>query len=270
MTVTVEEVIEDYERYLRASGWSARTVKARLIMGRRCLREFGLALDRADVETVLSRPTKKGDAPSPWTQATYFSALKSWCGFLVLVGFTDSDPTADMSRPRGSKDLPRPLTDAQVEQIKAAATPRVRDWVVLMLASGMRCHEVAKLRGEDVQPDKIHVVGKGRKAASIPTNPAVWEVAQRYPRAGYWFPGHDDGHVSSQRITNEMTALFRSLGIDGSSHRLRHTFATRLLRGGENLRVVQRAMRHESLATTQIYTEVVDDELVSAVTRLAV
>ena len=44
MTVTVEEVIDDYERYLRASGWSARTVKARLIMGRRCLREFGQTL----------------------------------------------------------------------------------------------------------------------------------------------------------------------------------------------------------------------------------
>jgi site-specific recombinase XerD len=263
-------ILTEYERYLRASGWSPDTVRLRMNMGMRCWEAFGLDIDRADVETVLSQDTRRGRPPSMWTQATYFSCIKSWCKFLIMAGYITEDPTEDMPRPRGSKDLPRPLTDAQVERVKAAASGKLLDWILIMLATGMRVHEVAKLRGEDVQPDYIHVVGKGRKTASIPTHDVVWSMASRYPATGYWFPGGDDGHVGAQHITTEMTALFKSLGIDGSSHRLRHTFATRMLRDGQNLRVVQRAMRHESLATTQIYTEVVDDELVSAVTGMRI
>jgi site-specific recombinase XerD len=263
-------ILTEYERYLRASGWSPDTVRLRMNLATRCFADYGLEIDRVDVETILSEPTIRGKPPSMWTQATYFSCIRSWCKFLTSVGYIDEDPTEDMPRPRGSKDLPRPLTDAQVERVKAGATGLLYDWVILMLATGMRVHEVAKIRGEDVQPDYIHVIGKGRKPAHIPTHEAVWEMSRRYPTNGFWFPGGDHGHVGSRHITNEMTALFKSLGIEGSSHRLRHTFATRMLKDGHNLRVVQRAMRHESLATTQIYTAVLDDELVSAVTGMRI
>lgn len=265
-----DQVLGEYERYLKASGWSPRTVKLRMGMARRCWDRFELEIERADIEEILSEPVRGGRAPSRWTQATYFSCMKSWCTFLVAVGYIEEDPTDDMQRPKGPKNLPRPLTDSQVERVKEAASGVLLDWVVLMLATGMRVHEVAKIRGEHVEADYIYVLGKGAKDGQIPTNPVVWAMAQRYPRVGFWFPGREEGHIFSRHITSEMTELFRSLGIEGSSHRLRHTFATRLLRSGENLRVVQRAMRHESLATTQIYTEVVDDELVNAVTRLAV
>ena len=129
---------------------------------------------------------------------------------------------------------------------------------------------MAKIRGEDVRQDDLYVLGKGRKSATLPTHPVVWSLAQEYPRAGYWFPhqripGHPVGPVS---VSRQVTQLFGPLGIEGSSHRCRHTFATNLLRNGVNIRIVQTLMRHDSLATTAAYLHVTDSEQTLAIASL--
>jgi site-specific recombinase XerD len=144
----------------------------------------------------------------------------------------------------------------------------VRDWIVLALLAGLRVHEIAKIRGEDVSRDGIYVKGKGGVEAVLPIHPDLWAMAQRYPRRGWWFPSHMGGHVEGDTISAHVSALFGPLGIDGSTHRLRHVYGTRLLRSGVHVRRVQRLMRHGSLETTALYTAVDEDELQAAINLL--
>lgn len=261
-------IMREYERYLQACNRSGRTVKLRLGIARRCLRTWGLAITREAIEGLLATD-EQGRERARWTRVTYYWSIHDFCEFLVVAGYIGDNPAEHVEKPRSDKGLPRPLTNEEVARIRAACSGRLLDVVTIMLVTGLRVHEVAKLRGEDVQEDSVYVLGKGHHEAFIPTHPDLWEIAQRYPRRGYWFPGGHNGHVAGQSLTSEVTALFRSLGIEGSSHRLRHTFGTRLLRQGENLRTVQRLMRHKTLATTEIYTQVLDDELRAAITRLS-
>lgn len=149
------------------------------------------------------------------------------------------------------------------------AEGRVRAYVMLALYAGLRAHEIAKIRGEDVTQQAIYVEGKGGQRAMIPTHPALWTLARAHPQTGWWFPSHSAcGHVTTEAVTAGVTRLFRSLGIAGSVHRCRHTYATRLLRGGANVRVVQTLMRHQSLTSTEVYTAVDDDERARAIASL--
>jgi integrase/recombinase XerD len=104
----------------------------------------------------------------------------------------------------------------------------------------------------------------------LPTHPELWQIAQNYPRRGYWFPSEKApaGHIDPGTVTRRVTMHFRSLDIDGSSHRNRHGYGTFLLRGGANLRVVQELMRHSSLQTTALYLGVNEDEKVAAIRSL--
>jgi integrase/recombinase XerD len=93
-------------------------------------------------------------------------------------------------------------------------------------------------------------------------------MAQRYPRYGYWFPGNQAGHIRPQQVSMTVGRLFHSIGIEGSIHRCRHVFGTRLLRSGVNIRTVQKLMRHANLDTTANYTAVDEDELRAAIDLL--
>lgn len=208
---------------------------------------------------------------SAWTRETYFSHLRSLFDWLRITGQRADDPTRDMRRPSAPRGKPRPLSPGQVRQVLDAATGDLRTWFLLGMLAGLRAHEIAKLRGEDVTESGLYVVGKGGQGAMLPTHSDLWALAQSYPRVGWWFPSPRaaSGHVHAKQVTNKTTALFGSLGIEGSSHRARHTFGTNLLRGGANIRVVQELMRHASLATTQGYLDVDDDERRAAIDGLA-
>jgi len=178
---------------------------------------------------------------------------------------------ARMRHPKPGKSVPRPLTPAQVATVLSAATnPNLHAWLTLGLYAGLRAHEIAKIRGEDVDEDQLWVLGKGGEGAFVPTHPAVWVLAQTMPRAGWWFPTRSSlEHVRATGVSTMTTRLFAANGIEGSIHRCRHTFATELLRAGVNIRVVQELMRHKSLASTMLYTEVTRLEKLDGIMRLA-
>lgn len=206
-----------------------------------------------------------------WTRVTYFSHLRSLCEWLHKSGRRGDDPTAEMRRPKEPKRRPRPFADEEVDAILGAASGPEIAWCHLGLYAGFRVFESAKIRGEHVTQSGLTVIGKGNKEVVLPTHPKLWEIAQAYPRHGYWFPSKRSrsGHANSSAISTRVTALCASVGIDGSTHRFRHTFGTRLLRAGVNIRVVQELMRHESLATTAGYLAVDDSERTAAVQLLA-
>jgi integrase/recombinase XerD len=255
-----------YEKWLQLCDRSPRTIRARASLARGRLAEWGIGGMTADnIFEWLGR-----EGLSRWTRATYYANLKDFCEFLMVGGYLDASPMDDdlVRKPKRPKSLPRPLSEEEVDRVLAVAKGRERDWIMLALLAGLRVHEIAKIRGEEISPDGIYVVGKGQVEATLPIHPDLWAMALRYPRHGWWFPSPYGGHIESDTITARVTALFRPLGIEGSVHRLRHVYGTRLLRNGTNVRVVQKLMRHGSLETTALYTAVDEDEQRAAINRL--
>lgn len=265
-------LIDAYRGWLLSWGAADKTISARTQLAARVLAEWGLdGFTPAHVQEFMGRPKKDGQALSRWSRATYYNNLKDFCGWLVACDHIAESPMDDPSikTPRRPKKRPRPLTEIEVDLVLRHARGRTRDWIVLALNTGLRAHEVAKIRGQDVSLEGVHVQGKGDVSTMLPCHPDVWTMAQRYPRHGWWFPNRaGSGPVTPTVVTMGVHRLFDSLGIDGSIHRCRHVYGTRLLRQGTNIRKVQHLMRHASLETTALYTAVDEDELRDAVLML--
>jgi integrase len=233
-------------------------------MARSRLRDWGPdGFTAENITAYLARPKLK-----KWTRATYHAHLNDFCGYLVATGRLAENPMADIRRSRKPNSRPRPLSEPEMARVLAAARGPIRDWVLLALLAGLRASEIAKIRGEDVTESGIYVRGKGDKIEVLPCHADLWEIAQTHPAQGYWFPGGDNGHIRPQSISQSVGQFFRGLGIEGSIHRVRHVYGTRLLRAGVNIRTVQRLMRHSNLETTANYTAVDEDEMRAAVNLL--
>lgn len=264
MVADEEDVLADYAEWMRSWGASDRTIDARVTMARSRIKAWGLGGFTAEnIQTFLARPNLK-----KWTRSTYHAHLKDICTWLVATGRMDRNPMDDVRKPSRPQARPRPLTELEVARVLSVVEGPTRDWILLALFAGLRVSEIAKIRGEDVHEDGIFVHGKGDKSEVLPCHEILWEAAQRYPRHGYWFPGTEDGHVRSQHVSLVVGKLFTALGIDGSIHRARHVYGTRLLRAGVNIRTVQKLMRHSNLDTTANYTAVDEDELRAAINLL--
>lgn len=272
MTVTgieLRTVVAEYEQWLRS--WaSEKTAEARVTLASAFLNDYGLAgVTARNVQEFLARPVKKTGKPkSKWTRATYHNHLTDLCNWLVASGYIDTSPMEDVKATKRPGPAPRPLTQVEAERVLGVVEGEVRDWLLCAMLAGLRVSEIARLRGEDIGVDGVFVRGKGDVSATLPCHPDLWEMAQRYPRHGYLWPGNFDGHINPQQISLTVGRLFRSLGISGSIHRGRHYYATTLLRQGVNIRRVQKLMRHANLETTATYTAVDEDELRDAINLL--
>lgn len=146
--------------------------------------------------------------------------------------------------------------------------------ILLAAYQGLRVHEIAKLRGEDVDLESmaLYVVGKGNKPAVLPLHPEVAGFAAegRFPAVGWWFPAYGrPGPIQSAAVSKAIHDTMRRAGFEAKPHQLRHWYGTTLVRNGADLRTVQELMRHASLATTQIYTESSDQQKRRAIDSLA-
>lgn len=259
--------LDDYTAWLRSWSASPRTVTQRVKAVRRMAQMW------PDPSTVTPEDIAAwlaSDDYSKWTRCTYYSDARSVFGWLASAGHISTDPTSRVRRPATPHQRPRPLSAREQGMVLAESRGRLHVWLLLGLYAGLRVHEIAKIRGEDVTADVIYVRGKGGRDEMIPTHPSIWEAAVSLPRAGYWFPQADgERPIVPDTVTSGVTKLFRRLGIEGSAHRCRHSYGTNLLRAGVNLRVVQELMRHRSLATTAGYLGVGSDETAEAIRRLA-
>lgn len=269
-----------YEDWLISRDMSPSTIKLRLKIYRQRLNAWGsFDVPAADIVGWLR-------GFSGWTRNTYQQCLDSIYLWREETGqiTNEQNPMRHIKRQPTPRRRPRPLTEDELQKALKAASPRTRVFLLLGYLAGLRAHEIAKFHGRDITEERIRVVGKGGVDASIPTHPILWEVAQTMPADDHWFPSHqgrrgvdptrpprpdaESRHLDVQTVTKDVRVLFQSLGIEGASHRARHTFGTMLLRNGANLRVVQDLMRHGSLATTAGYLGVDDDELEAAVSGL--
>ncbi len=259
------DIIDSYVTDLASWGAASTTIRDRRVLVRAFLGErHPQNITTVDIVGFLAQHQ------SQWTKVTYFGHLRSFFTWAHDARVISSDPTASVRRPRTPGAAPRPLTRSQVSALLLAATPRVRDWMILARYAGLRAHAVAQIRGADVNDETLYVIGKGRHAAHIPTHPLIAEMSRRYPPRGYWFPTNSSvGHVQPTTVSSKTRRVFARLGIDGSLHRFRHTFASDLLRSGVNIRVVQSLLRHTSLATTAKYTAVDEYERTEAILGIA-
>lgn len=168
------------------------------------------------------------------------------------AGYDVHDPT-DVERPKLPRRLPRPVPADSVDQALVLAEPPMSVVIGLAADAGLRCCEIARLQWSDVDlgAGRIHVAGKGGRdrIVGIPRRLAV-QLA-----------GLDDviGPVigvdwTPHRVSYRTSRYLRSIGIDATAHRLRHSYATRLLeQSGGRIRVVQQALGHATVSTTELY-----------------
>lgn len=252
---------------MRTEGMSEHTIKRRLGTIDRIERHAGkptaeLGID--EINRYLARYTAGG------TRAAYFGDLAAFYQHRHLTDDDFTPPTQRIKRPRQPKRLPRPITTEQLFLGLDAAEGDVRDWILLGAYQGCRVTEAASVMGQNISGPWIRIYGKGNSDKTIPLQPEVADVATHRPGRGWWFPGTGaDGHITAHTVAERVCDLFAGLGVpDFTYHRLRHWCGTEMLRGGASLPEVQQFMRHENISSTVLYTQVLQDELVTAATVL--
>ena len=238
----------------------------------------------ADLHRYLADRLDKGR--SPRTVARFQSAARSFYRRAVDAGFSQQDPTANLSRPLLGRPLPGSLSQDEVERLLAAppceeplkspATFRDRVMLELLYATGLRVSELIGLTvpAVNLRRGTVQVVGKGGKERLVPVGEVALDWVRRYLAearpallgqrpSDALFPSNRGTAMTRQTFWHAIKRYAAMAGIERaiSPHTLRHAFATHLVDHGADLRAVQLMLGHADLSTTQIYTHVARQRL---------
>ncbi len=224
---------------------------------------------------------------APSTAARKASALRQFFGFAVDEGWRKDDPSGALPKPRARRPLPKVLSHGQVEALLSRAEleaesgklASVRQLALLemLYGSGLRATELVGLPLSAAPRDAplITVMGKGGQARMVPVSDRASDALKAWlkmrpsdPPSRFLFPSRGGKHLTRVRLFQMLKELAVRADIDPkgiSPHVLRHAFATHLLEGGADLRVLQTLLGHADIATTQIYTHVDAARLVELV-----
>lgn len=241
------------------------------------------AVSPADVSAFVTALRTRADRPlTASSLARVLSSVRGFHRFLVDEGYSESDPAAEVAPPKLAMRLPKAITIEQVEALLAATdgdevrSMRDKAMLELLYATGARVSELVGLDVDDVvEGDVVRLTGKGNKQRIVPVGSFARAALDAYlvrarpvlaPRGRTTpalFLGMRGGRVSRQNawLIIRAAADRAQLGIEISPHTLRHSFATHLLAGGADVRVVQELLGHSSVSTTQLYTLVTADTL---------
>lgn len=291
----VERAVEGWLEHLQVERGSAvnTVVSYRRDLARyaRFLRHGGVGdlaeVTEADVTGFLAH-LREGDDEHPALTATSAArtlvAVRGLHRFLVLEGTADADPAADVRPPSAPKRLPKAISTADVERLLQAASVghtlgslRDRALLELLYGCGARISEATGLDVDDVDLDAGSVLlhGKGGKQRLVPLGRYAQDAVRAYlvrarpgfaaagPGGAALFLNTRGGRLSRQSAWSVLHTAAGRAGLTGdiSPHTLRHSFATHLLDGGADVRVVQELLGHASVTTTQIYTLVTVERL---------
>ncbi len=252
-----------------------------------------IQIDRNGVEAYLVHLDAQGLARS--TRARRLSAIRQFYRFAFEEGWRQDNPTLRISGPGRQQRLPKVLSEDEVARLIAAAGETPRDarrnscLMELLYATGLRVTElvslpVAAVRGD---PEALFVKGKGGKERLVPLSAparqtlALWleqrdrteaaAKAEGHAASRYLFPSSGkSGHLTRHRFFTLIKEFAVRAGVSPAKvtpHSLRHAFATHLLAHGADLRSIQTLLGHADVATTEIYTHVIDERLRDLVLR---
>ncbi|WP_100423126.1 site-specific tyrosine recombinase XerD [Sediminihabitans luteus] len=242
--------------------------------------------DVTDYVVALRSGSDGGSALSPASSARALAAVRGFHRFCAAEGTAASDPTADVRAPAQARRLPKAVSTREVEMILTAAkegegAAPLRDGALLELvySTGARISEAVSLDVDDLDLERgaVRLFGKGSKERVVPVGSFACRALEAYLVRGRpdlaargtgtpaLFLNTRGARLSRQSAWAVLREAARRSGIDDpdriSPHTLRHSFATHLLAGGADVRVVQELLGHASVTTTQIYTLVTPDTL---------
>lgn len=276
-------MIEGFKRYLFLErGFSENTREAYL----RDVRQF---FDFLDSENLEVRKVTLEDLHrftwqlhevgiSPRSIARIHSGIRTFYAYLLLEGCVDKNPTALLESPKKGFHLPEVLSTEEIDAILSVIDlsqdegQRDKAIIELLYSCGLRVSELCNLTMHDLFLDDgfLRVVGKGNKERLVPISPKAIKELQLWfftrntilPKSGeedYVFLSvRRRQHLSRITVFHNLRLYAERAGITKtiSPHTLRHSFATHLLEGGANLRVIQAMLGHEQISTTEIYTHI--------------
>jgi len=251
------------------------------------LRRRGTDLAAASPEAIEAYFVELGARGlSPATAARRRAAVRQFYRFVLGERWREDDPSRRVDAPKQGRPLPKVLSREEVDALIAAggkrdgaAGLRLACLIELIYASGLRVSEAVSLPLAALARDPAYLIvrGKGGKERLAPLNPAARTAIKAYlaarpaflPKGGkqnpWLFPSRGaGGRLTARRFAQMLDEAALAAGVDPakvSPHVLRHAFATHLLEGGADLRVVQTLLGHADISTTQIYTHVAEGRL---------
>ncbi len=274
--------LDNYLRHLSVErGLSKNTLSAyRLDLGKyqEFLADHSLAVETVVTSSITEFSMHLSDSGLKASSVSrILAAIRGFHAFLVLEGIREDDPTKKVRPPKLSQRLPKALSQQQMLDLLRAAGPepddetadplRLRDRAIveLMYSTGARVSEVVAIDLDEVDDSGlIRVRGKGSKERVVPIGSFAMRSIQAYlvrsrpalNQSGETalFLNKRGSRLSRQSIWDLVQRSGEAIGLDVSPHALRHSFATHLIEGGADVRVVQELLGHASVATTQIYT----------------
>ncbi len=247
---------------------------------------------KAYIEDLTNKIHTKGQNKSQIavrTVARRLSAMRQYYRYLVSENTRDEDPTSTIDSPKQGRTLPKTLSEEEVAQLiktagesGSAESVRLVCLLEMLYATGLRVSELVGLPmsaiGENTE--FLMVSGKGGRERMIPLSDPAQKAIKNYLELREQFIGQENkaaqdksffpsktsesGHLTRQRFAQLLKDLARDAKVDEdrvSPHILRHAFATHLLQRGADLRSVQKMLGHADIATTQIYTHIISEDL---------
>ena len=226
---------------------------------------------------------------SPRTIARKISSYRQYFNFLQEEGVRDDNPTAKIPLPKQPKPLPKFLSAADIRTLldsvaeeNSANAKRLYALIALLHATGLRVTELVTLKLTAVErmiksgEPLLQVRGKGNKERLVPVSPQALAALKDYldireSNSDYLFPSRSKaGHLTRQNFAVSLKNAAVKAGLDStkiSPHVLRHSFATHLLSGGADLRLIQQLLGHADISTTEIYTHIKPEQMKTLVDK---
>lgn len=241
-------------------------------------------LGRGDFRAWMA--ARQNDGIEARSQARALSAIRNLFRFLARRGLAENGIVSTLRAPKLPRSVPKPLNVGEaLEAVDAVASLQEEEWIgkrdaailLLLYGSGLRIGEALGLQRRDIpmkgEAATLTVTGKGRKTRVVPLLPNVRDAVRDYVTACPWggtgsdplFVGARGKRLNPRLIQKAMQSLRLALGLPETAtpHALRHSFATHLLGAGADLRAIQELLGHSSLSTTQRYTDVDAQHLLS-------
>ncbi len=291
INIDTKKAVEAYRRYLKLQrGVSANTLEAYLLDVEKLvvwLAQEGKTPVEAELGDLQDFAAGLHDIGiGPRSQCRILSGVRSFYRFLLIDGYVEQDPSELLESPQLGEHLPEYLTPEEVDRLEDSidlSTPeghRNRAIIEVLFSCGLRVSELVNLKLSEifVKEQFLRIMGKGSKERLVPISERAlgeldnwfeWRSSMKIKpgEEDYVFLNRRGAHLTRTMILIMIKRQAEAAGIRKviSPHTLRHSYATALLEGGADLRVIQALLGHESIGTTEIYTHLSRQALRQAV-----